>query len=82
MIASSKLKKDILLYLKNIYDNRPFKSVRGLEIINDLNIGEEYLSSTLKFLEDLGLIKMLNKSYDSKAFIKITEKGLKEIESL
>jgi DNA-binding MarR family transcriptional regulator len=82
MIGDSKSKKDILRYLKEVYESRPFKSVRGIELINDLNLREEDLNSTLKFLEDLGFIKMSNKSYDSKAFLKITEKGLKEIESI
>lgn len=82
MIASKKIRLDILNYLKEVYEENPSKIVKGKEIMDIFSIDEASLSGTLKLLEDSGLLKLMSDKHDSSAIVRITEKGLCEIENI
>jgi len=82
MIASKEVRLGILRYLRDVYKESPVKVVRGSEIMNTFNIDEDSLKGTLKFLKDVNLIFLMNSDYGTGALVRITQKGLGEIENL
>jgi len=82
MIASKKLQLDILKYLRNVYRESPLKNVRGNELIDYFNIDDDTFKVTLRFLKDMGLINVMSSDYGRGAMVRITEKGMSEIEDI
>lgn len=69
-------------YLKDVHNENPVKNVRGSELINIFNIESDSLEATLRFLKDMGLIHIMSNDFGVGAIMRITEKGLREIEDL
>ncbi len=82
MIASKELQLGILKYLRNVYKESPIKNIRGSELIEHFDIDSDTLKVTLRFLKDMGLIAIMSTDYGRGAMVRITEKGLSEIEDI
>lgn len=82
MGLSKELRIQILKYLRDILVDHPSKIVRGHELMEMFSIDEYSLQSNLKLMKDLGYIKLLSQNEGSQAFVKITDEGLKQIESV
>ena len=74
------LRADLLMFLKDVRNEHPSKTIKGEELMDKFSIDETTLQVNLKFLVDLGYIRLLSKYQNRKALIRITDKGYKKFE--
>jgi len=82
MGLNKELRIQILKYLRDVTADHPSKIIRGYELMEIFSVDEYSLQSNFKLLKDLGYIKLLSQNEGSQAFVKITDEGLKQIESI
>jgi DNA-binding MarR family transcriptional regulator len=77
---SKETRIQILQFLWDAEKESPTRIVRGNELMESLQIDEYTLVSNLRLLSDLKWIRLLSASLDARAYIKVTESGLRQIE--
>lgn len=77
---SKETRIQILQFLWDAEKESPTRIVRGNELMESLQIDEYTLVSNLRLLSDLKWIRLLSTSLDARAYIKVTESGLRQIE--
>ena len=73
-------RSDLMKFLKDIHKERPLQIVSGKELMESLSLDEETLCFHLRFLYDLGYIELLSSNQDSRALIRMTDKGFSKFE--
>jgi hypothetical protein len=79
---SKETRIQILQFLWDAEKQSPTRIVRGNELMESLQIDEYALASNLRLLSDLKWVRLLSAAVDAKAYVKITESGLRQIEIL
>ena len=79
---SKETRIQILQFLWDAEKESPTRIVRGKELMEILQIDEYALVSNLRLLSDLKWIRLLSVALDARAYIKVTELGLHQVEVL
>ena len=80
MGLSKELRSDLLKFLRDVRKEHPLKTVKGEELMDEFSIDEATLRINLKFLVDLGYVKLLSGNQNRMALIRITDKGYGKFE--